>query len=653
MKNLKFFLSVLIGFYFVSANACITFIQKDQDPNLLYKKAVLAKDLPETISLAKLALRQAEKQNSKIIQVSTLNLIAESFRKLGTNDSAKNYSQRALKLSQKNKIDSLQADSWVILGLIDHKDNAYNKAIEKYQNAIALYKKDNNLIATAVALNNIGICERKLSRYKDAIANFMKSATIFENLMDSNRLAATYNSVALCFVSLKNYPKAIFYNQKTLSIREKLGDNRTIAQSWNNIGFAYKEYKKPDSAIFFLDKCLFVRSKEKDSNILVIPLQNLAEAWQLKKNLSKSRQYVLRSLQIATKYNMQEELASGNLILANIYIDQGQYKKALSAINITEPIAQKLNIPDLLVGAYTTKYKLYQATADYKNAIFYLNKKNELNDSLFTLGKDRAISELEIKYQTSQKEKAIASLHLQNTLQQKIVGQQKNIIFLLIITAILFLGLLAFAYYSFKAKHKANLHIQTLMQDLHHRVKNNLQILAGLFSLQINSLVDEDTKNTLRENEARLTSMNLIHNTLYMDHTTTQIDMEEYLTKLLQHIKEAFSVQYIDFRINIDKISLEADKAVAIGLIVNELVTNAIKHAFNGKTGEITLSIQLESKKKVVLCLSDNGKGLRNTDQKQSSSFGLKLVKLMVRQLNAELTMDQQNGTRYQIEINI
>ncbi|SDD78088.1 Two-component sensor histidine kinase, contains HisKA and HATPase domains [Mucilaginibacter pineti] len=308
------------------------------------------------------------------------------------------------------------------------------------------------------------------------------------------------------------------------------------------------------------------------------------------------------------------------------------------------------------MNAYAVKFSIFTQINDYKNALLYDNKKGALKDSLFSIEKSRAISELEIKYQTTQKENNIAALNRQNTLQNKIVKQQKLSIIVLIIAAVLLFMFFVIAYNSFRIKNKANQRIQTLMKDLHHRVKNNLQILSGLFTMQIESLSDEQSKAALRENETRLTSMNLIHHKLYHDHSTTQIEMEEYLTKLLHHVKASFGgdkAKNVELKIEISPLMLEADKAVAIGLIVNELATNAFKYAFDDKPGEIYLGIQKSGKSKILLSLYDNGKGIPHVHKKDEVSFGLKLVNLMTRQLGAQMNVSSGNGTSYKFEINI
>ncbi len=637
-------------------NAYPFFYQDDQNPDSLLKKAKSSKDQLTGIKLAKQAWQNANNTNNKITLIKSLNFISASYWDLRKYDSAKVYASNALIAAGKYHVDSLSGDSWLNLGMADYKMGALKQSVDEYKKAADIYKKTHKLSALATAFLNIGICERKLSQYSTAVDYFIRSSDIFENLKDEESLSYTYNSTALCFGELNNYPKALSYNRKALIIRQKLNDKRLVGLSLNNIGFAFNRYNQPDSAIYYLSKSLAILRHEKDSSSMVFTLQNLGSSWKMKGDLEKAEGYILRSQRIATNYDMTEELARGNADLAEVYTQQKKYKQALAAINNTINTAQQLKLPELLLEAYTIKFHLYEHSGDYKNALLYDNKRSDLKDSLFTVAKQKTIDELEIKYQTSQQEKDISALHLQNNLQKKIVRQQKLSITVLIISAVLLLLLFVIAYNSFRIKNKANLRIQTLMRDMHHRVKNNLQILSGLFAMQIENLSDEKTKDALRENESRLTSMNLIHNKLYLDNTTTKIEMNEYLTKLLTHLKDSFGGHKhngINLRIEVINIMLEADKAVAIGLIANELATNAFKYAFTDKGGEIHLGLALIEKSKLLLTLGDNGMGLKPENKDKAPSFGLKLVNLMARQLNSTLVVKNNPGVFYQMEINI
>jgi two-component sensor histidine kinase len=632
------------------------FYQYNQSPEELLKKASSSADAPTGIKLAKQALGKAHQDNNVPVIIKSLNLLAGLYWDLKDYNSSKAYTLNALSAAGKYNIDSLSGDSWLHMGMINYSKGAFKEAVNEYKKAVLIYKQLNKLPDLATSYLNIGVSERKLSHYSEAISYFLLSSGIFGNLKNDEYLSYTFNSIALCYVELNNYPKALEYNKKALKIRRKANDVQSIAQSLNNIGFAFKKDKRADSAIYYLSKCLQMRMHEKDSSILVLTLQNLGSSWKMKGDLKKAQRYIERSQRIAANYKMKEDLARGDADLAEVYIQEKKYAPALAAINTTIITARQLKLSDLLLEAYNIKYNLYNQQGDFKNALLYINKRGDLKDSLFSAAKNKIIDELEIKYQTSQKEKDIAALHLQNSLGQKIVKQQRVSIIVLIIAAFLLLLLFVIAYNSFRIKNKANLRIQTLMRDLHHRVKNNLQILSGLFAMQIENLSDENTKNALRENEARLTSMNLIHNKLYLDNTTTKIEMNDYLTKLLNHIKDSFAgykQSEVNLRIEVGNIMLEADKAVAIGLIANELATNAFKYAFNEKGGEIHLGLKLIEKSKLLLTLADNGVGLKEESEDKPPSFGLRLVNLMARQLNSTLIVKSNPGVFYQMEINI
>jgi two-component sensor histidine kinase len=656
MTILKKGLFLFISLFVLLNNAYSFFYQNNQSSDSLLKKAYSSTEPSIGLKLAKQALFEAKRINNKTVIIKSLNLIAEFYWNSRNYDSTKNYARNALLEADRYHIDSLKGDSWLYLGMVSYEAGNFKKSIEEYKRASSAYKQANQLPSLATSYLNIGVSERKLSKYAEAVSYYLLSAGIFEALKNNEYLSSTLNSIALCFVELNNYPKALEYNKKSLVIRQKLNDRQAIAQSLNNIGFTFKRYKQPDSAIYYLNKSLAMYKPEKDSSEIVLTLQNLGSSWKMKGDLKKAENYVKRSLHIAANYGMTEEIARGNADLAEIYTQQKKYGQALTAINITNSTAQKLKLPELLMDAYTIKYNLYSRAGDFKNALLYLNKRGDLKDSLFSVAKNRTIDELEIKYQTDQKIKDIAALHLQNSLGQKIVKQQKLSIIVLVIAAVLLLLLFAIAYNSFRIKNKANQRIQTLMRDLHHRVKNNLQILSGLFSMQIENLSDENTKIALRENEARLTSMNLIHNKLYLDNTTTKIEMNDYLTKLLNHIKDSFGVykqREVSLRIDVGNIMLEADKAVAIGLIANELTTNAFKYAFTEAGGEIHLGLKLIEKSKLLLTLWDNGVGLKEENKDKAPSFGLRLVNLMARQLNSTLIIKSNPGVFYQMEINI
>lgn len=644
-------------FVFSHKGYSFSFQQIESPENLLQKAYALGGNPTKGIGLAKQALNGAEKEGNTPLIVKCLSLQSEYFWTLRKYDSTKVYAENALNRAESYHLDSLKGDCWYSLGLLSYSNNDFNKSIDLYNKAASAYRNSNQLAGLATAYMGIGISEQNLTQYSKSISHYLQAADIFQKLKYQKYLASIFNSIADCFNEMKNYPKALEYNKKALLIRRNLKDTQGISQSLNNIGFLFLKVNKTDSAIYYLAKSLKIIKDNRDSSDLVLTLQNISTAYKIRGQFNRAEKYSLRAQNIASKYVMSKELAGGHADLAQIYIGQRRYDEALEHINIAIDSAVKFKLKDLLLKAYTIKYIIYKKLGDYKNALVYAEKRSALNDTLFTASRDRSITEMETKYKTVQTEKDRDAFRIQSQLQKKIVNQQQGYIIVLLIAAVLLFSLFVIAYNNFRKKNKANQRIQTLMRDLHHRVKNNLQILSGMFSMQIENLNDENTKNALRENEARLTSMNLIHNKLYLDNTTTKIEMNDYLTNLLNHIKDSFGgyrQNEINLRIEVSNIMLEADKAVAIGLIANELTTNAFKYAFNGtKGGEIHLALQLIEKSKILLTLGDNGIGIKPENKSKAPSFGLKLVNLMARQLNSTLVVKTDPGVFYQMEISI
>jgi two-component sensor histidine kinase/Tfp pilus assembly protein PilF len=646
-------LFLLISFSLLVAGTVQETYAQVQHPDSILKQAyaISQRDPHKAVLLAIEAYSSAKKGNNPKQQLTILQSIAYFYMGTGDYLQAHSYTNKAITIAQNSHRDSLLAELWNYNAYLYHLENKYAPAVANYVKAVPYFAKQKLEKRLGEIYFNAGVCERKLGRFETANTYLFKSADVFLKLKDSISLSDTYNSIGVCFSSLGDNNKALAYHRQSLALRTALNNKVLIAQSANNIGFSFFQNGQPDSAIFYLTKCLSLRVGQKDSGILVLTLQNLGASWKMKGEHKKALNYIQRSVLIASSRNMQEELARGSLDLAELYLADSNTVKAVNALKNAEEVAQLTKLPDLLLNVYRVKEAIYEYKHDYQQALFYSNKKNFLKDSLFTISKNKAISEIDIKYNTKQKEASIAVLHLKNSLQNKIVNQQKFSIIILGVSIVLLMLLLFITFNSFKIKHRANLRIQNLMKELHHRVKNNLQILSGLFTMQIENLSDENTKSTLRENESRLNAMNLIHNKLYLDNTTTQIEIQEYLTKLLYSIKDAFDSKNIDLRIEADHLMIEADKAVAIGLIVNELATNAFKHAFEDNTGEIYFSIMQTGKSKISLTLRDNGKGIPSVHKTESTSFGLKLVSLMAKQLNTEVVVKNDGGVAYRMDI--
>jgi PAS domain S-box-containing protein len=193
-----------------------------------------------------------------------------------------------------------------------------------------------------------------------------------------------------------------------------------------------------------------------------------------------------------------------------------------------------------------------------------------------------------------------------------------------------------------------------LLQEIHHRVKNNLQIVISLINLQTRQIKDENVKRILQESQTRIRVMALVHEKLYRSDDISHIIFSEYIRDLITILFDFYSLnrRLIAIKVEMKDIFLNIDTAIPIGLIINELVTNSLKHAFpGGRKGEISISIQEEGRVLSVI-FKDNGVGIPpGFDWRNAPSLGLRLIISLVEQLNGTIELDGKNGTAFIITL--
>ncbi|HWQ20758.1 MAG TPA: PAS domain S-box protein [Methanotrichaceae archaeon] len=203
-------------------------------------------------------------------------------------------------------------------------------------------------------------------------------------------------------------------------------------------------------------------------------------------------------------------------------------------------------------------------------------------------------------------------------------------------------------------KIKASLREKDVMlKEIHHRVKNNLQIISSLLSIQSRQIEDHATQEILKESRNRVKSLALVHENLYRSPDLGKIDFSAYIKKLASSLASSYRIKgQIAIKVEADEVYLGIDMAIPCGLILNELITNSIKHAFpDGTAGEMYADFRRNPDGRLVLKVGDNGIGLpADLDLKKSRSMGLMLVSSLVSQLDGTLKLSSGHGTRFEIE---
>ncbi len=195
---------------------------------------------------------------------------------------------------------------------------------------------------------------------------------------------------------------------------------------------------------------------------------------------------------------------------------------------------------------------------------------------------------------------------------------------------------------------------EVLLKEVHHRVKNNLQIVSSLLQLQSQTLKDPEIIKVLRESQNRIESISLIHKNLYTSANIGQIDVADYISNLAASLLISYQIcpGKISLETDIDSVSLNVDQAIACGLVINELISNALKHAFpNQQVGKISIALH-NAGNSIEMTIRDNGIGLPdNLDWRNTDSLGLSLVHdLVTEQLEGDITLERDRGTVFKIK---
>ncbi|WP_231590783.1 sensor histidine kinase [Hymenobacter terrenus] len=345
-----------------------------------------------------------------------------------------------------------------------------------------------------------------------------------------------------------------------------------------------------------------------------------------------------------------------------------ELERALSlAVKIGELFTQ-MQIHEQLYSLYAAKNRGAEALANFK-------RYTALKDTMFNQQRAKQLSELQVQYDTYKQQQNIERLNQRNQLQQARLQQEALLRRGVLGGAAMLLLLLGLLYNRYRLKQKANRQLETkqaeinlknellerllgqksklleekewLLKEIHHRVKNNLQIIMSLLNSQTAQLHDPAALSALKESQSRVQTVALIHQFLYQSDNLAKLVAAQYVQTLVNYLHSMLSPNKgVRCVVEVEPIELDVDQAVPLGLILNELVTNALKYAFpGGRSGTIRVSLQQAAEAELLLEVADNGVGLPDSFQPQANnSLGLCLVYGLTGQLRGHLSFHNDNG---------
>ena len=531
----------------------------------------------------------------------------------------------------------------------DRSDSAYWAS----QNAVSLAHQINDFELLAEAYKILSVHCGDLGLYELAIENLYTSIAYYDSLNGPNKerdIASAYHKLAWHFADMEDLerPLELFHTALKMYPLESTEDSLQHAISYHALGsFHYLNDSLFDSAIYYLKKTVLWHdrlpmSEEERAEALV----ELSNALILSGRVDSGR-VVIAQLE-------NEELFSYSLYIQNYVVflrglglhQEGKYAEALPKLeqvyqwcDSTELIHSSVGI-NLMRQLTETSRKAERFDKAYQ----YLNRLRNIERQTIYKDRQRTTKALEFVHETSRKEQQIESQNQQLSLQRLILWG--SIIGLLVVS-----GLLIWVYRVNQNIKYKNRKIETLIRELHHRVKNNLQVISSLLGLQSMKMEDSEAKRAVEEGKSRVRAMAMIHQKLYKKEDLIGINFNDYVIELITELKNSYyPSRDIKMNINIPDKQLDVDTTLPLGLIINEMVSNAFKYAFT-EIDEPLLEIEFKEEQKIYkLTVSDNGGGMdKNFDISKATSFGMRLINMLSRQLGGTLNMVNEGGLKYEL----
>jgi two-component sensor histidine kinase len=605
-----------------------------------------------------------------------------------------------------------EAQTWLDLGnCISNENTSFSEEkLKCYEHARLLFREVHDRLNEIIAFKNeadVHLNEGKL----DLAEGELHQVLVQYKAVHYPRLHHTYFLLSAVSRLKGDLHKELYYNLEVVKCMQATADTTDAGLFYYRLAETYEDLGMNDKSLFYF-KTSLAKYKLRHLDIYYVlpqivrilitenrtrealsylqknvreappanPFQNnmmylaLGNCYRALKQYDKAEHYYLEMIKVsdisyqAGNTSIEIHLRDYKLV-CEFFLLTRRYQKANFYLQKVLAQPKEIISPIILSQIQLLLFKTDSASGNYVSAINHFQLYKKLNDSIFNATKSKQIEELQISYETDQKDKNIQLLKKQAQLQRNQVEQTRTTRNMMIGGTVMLLLLLGVGYNRYRLKQRSNLQLREsqrevsaknialeqllhdnewLLREVHHRVKNNLQIVMSLLNSQSAYLKDEPTLNAIMDSQHRVQAMSLIHQKLYMSNNVSNIYMPDYINDLIDYLKDSFKTgQTIYFELRLAAINLYIARAVPVGLILNEIITNAIKYAFpHSVDDKIKIEFYRSSAEEITLIVADNGRGLPdNFDMDNSASFGMILIKGLTEDLGGTFTLENSNGT--------
>lgn len=636
-------------------------------------------------------------------------LLAKAYREMGQSEKGRGLAGEALAIFKKTGPLWLEAEAVIELGgTYSNQERDLPMKISLYEQGLRIYHSLGNRYKEGVLKEFIGDLYHLKQDHATALAYLNGALAIYDSI-GFKRLQGAYGIIGEIYNNKGDFLQSLRYNLLAMKTGEELKDTSLLMSTiYNRVGLSYFSINADSTALFYFRKGLHYAHSNTDTGSIQLLLFNISDALRKQGAYRQALDTLMAAAAILPSTDVYDQFQF-NLLALNIMMSMKKYRdgeqyfrrvlsiyesdqlsgtlvqvmrvfiaeylQALGKYKESHPYllsffaAQSSNHATLLrtAQAELLSYRADSASDNTSSALIHFKNYKLLSDSLMHIMQSRQLGQLQIQFETEKKDQNIRLLIQKSQLQEASLQKEKVVRNVIISGVFVLLVFFLLMYNRYRLRKQTNIQLEIkqeeinaqnvvlkklledkewLLKEIHHRVKNNLQIIISLLNTQSRYLDNKDALAAIRNSQHRMYAMSLIHQRLYQTDNPGKINMAWYIRELVGYMQDSFETgRRITFELDIDAVEVDVVQAAPLGLILNEAVSNAIKYAFpDNRKGIIRVSLKHKPDGDSLLSISDNGVGFdEETDITERDSLGMSLMQGLSLQLDGVFSIRNNN----------
>jgi two-component sensor histidine kinase/Tfp pilus assembly protein PilF len=543
-------------------------------------------------------------------------------------------------------------------GLYHHSRNEPNLAIHAFIKAAEHFRQSKKYGDLAESLNNLAVQYKNIGESTLALTTLEEALLIFQQQKDSIGIANSLNTLSIITRDMGDLDQALVFSEESLRIHRLTKNKLGEAQALNSLAGLYKEIGDTAAALAFYEKALSLRKELNDYSGEAVILNNIGVLYKNQGKDYLALDYFSKSLVITQQTGNIVGQGHALLNIGEVYDNRQNYMEALEFANEAFMIGESTNNAEVMKKALSLLVHTHKALGNWQLAFSYQEQLMELKQLILNEQSLIASKQASLRYEFEreqmllihEREREEAILEERSTRNKMVNIAMAGIAILLLVMVVIIAQRLKTVRLKNTVIEKQNDERKLLLQEVHHRVKNNFQIVASLLRLQSYTIDDELITKTMEEAVTRINAMAAVHDIIYRQEEFSNIQTSEYLNKLMETLQRTVADRNIEFEIMTDDTIKDIETLIHLGIVINELVINSIKYAFPKEYPNPKISLSLKSSGDMQeLVYKDNGVGI--DPDNRSNSFGMELIETIVEQIEGEMKVEETQGWKTTITI--